>query len=59
MNTVVNITGLELKCLETSGESVTRKQKMKENSRRWYLKNREKYLQRTKERYLKNKEKLS
>ena len=57
MNTIVNITGLTLKCLGASDENVTRKQKMKENSRKWYLKNREKHLQRTKEWYLKNKEK--
>ena len=39
MNTIVNITGLTLKCLETSGESVIEKRRRKDRERKkwkWY-----------------------
>ena len=60
MNTIVNITGLTLKCLETSDENVmlTKKERRKISGRKCYLKNREKKIKKVKEYYLKNKEKL-
>jgi hypothetical protein len=61
MNTIVNITGLTLKCLGTSDESamLTKKERRKIIGRKCYLKNKEKKLKKVKEYYLKNKEKLS
>ena len=41
MNTIVNITGLTLKCLGTSDESVIREAKKKEYHKKWYLKNKQ------------------
>ena len=41
MNTIVNITGLTLKCLETSDESVIKKAKKREYHKQWYLKNKQ------------------
>jgi len=54
MNTIVNITGLTLKCLETGDENVIKKAK----KRKWYLKNREKVIKKASKYYLKNKEKI-
>ena len=74
MNTIVNVTGIALKCLETSDEKVIKKQKIKEYkkkyyilntgkikqySKEWYLKNKEIQKKKSKERYLKNKEIVS
>jgi len=41
MNTIVNITGLTLKCLGTSDENVIREAKKKEYHKKWYLKNKQ------------------
>ena len=41
MNTIVNITGLTLKCLETSDENAIRKAKKREYHKQWYLKNKQ------------------
>ncbi len=41
MNTIVNITGLTLKCLETSDENAIKKAKKIEYHKQWYLKNKE------------------
>ena len=41
MNTIVNITGLTLKNLETSDESAIRKAKKREYHKKWYLKNKQ------------------
>ena len=41
MNTIVNITGLTLKCLETGDENDIKKAKRKEYIKKWYLKNKE------------------
>jgi hypothetical protein len=57
MNTIVNITGLTLKCLETSDENAIRKAKKKEYDKQWYLKNKEKIKKLSNQWYLKNKEK--
>jgi hypothetical protein len=74
MNTIVNVTGLALKCLETSDGDDIKKQKIKEYkrkyytlnkekvnqySKKWYLKNKERKSKKSKERYLKNKEIVS
>jgi hypothetical protein len=74
MNTIVNVTGMTLKCLETNENNAIKKQKIKEHkrkyyilnreknllkSREWYKKNKEKKLKKSKERYLKNKEIVS
>jgi hypothetical protein len=71
MNTIVNITGITLKCLGASDENVIKKVKKKEYdkqqylknkerkkklSNQWYLKNREKRKETNKQWYLKNKE---
>ena len=58
MNTIVNITGLTLKCLETSDESVIRKAKKKQIARRYYLKNKEKIKKKQIDYYYKNTEKI-
>jgi hypothetical protein len=39
MNTIVNITGITLKCLGASDESAIKKAKKKEYAKQWYLKN--------------------
>ena len=54
MNTIVNITGLTLKCLGTSGENAIKKAK----KRKWYLKNKEKIIKKASKYYLENKEKI-
>ena len=41
MKTIVNITGLTLKCLETSDENDIKKAKKREYHKQWYLKNKE------------------
>ena len=41
MNTIVNITGLTLKNLETSDENAIRKEKKREYHKQWYLKNKQ------------------
>ena len=56
MNTIVNITGLTLKCLETGEENDIKKAKIKEYKRKHYILNKEKYLKSMSEWYLKNKE---
>jgi hypothetical protein len=71
MNTIVNITGITLKCLGASDENVIKKVRKKEYdkqqylknkerkkklSNQWYLKNREKRKETNKQWYLKNKE---
>jgi hypothetical protein len=60
MNTIVNITGLTLKCLETSDENVmlTKKEKRKISARKFYLKNREEVIKRVSKYYLENKEEI-
>ena len=57
MNTIVNITGLTLKCLEAGGESVIKKIKKKEYDKQQYLKNKEKIKKLSNQWYLKNKQK--
>ena len=61
MNTIVNITGLTLKCLETSDENVmlTKKEKRKISARKFYLKNREEVIKRVSKYYLENKEEIT
>jgi hypothetical protein len=54
MNTIVNITGITLKCLGASDESAIKKAK----KRKWYLKNREKIIKKALKYYLENKEKI-
>jgi hypothetical protein len=56
MNTIVNITGLTLKCLETSDESAIKEAKKKEYHKQWYLKNKEKIKKLSNQWYLKNKQ---
>jgi hypothetical protein len=51
MNTIVNITGLTLKCLEAGDENAIKKAKKKEARKKWYIKNYKNYR-------LKNLEKL-
>lgn len=41
MNTIVNITGITLKCLGTSDENAIKKAKKKEYNKQWYLKNKQ------------------
>ena len=41
MNTIVNITGITLKCLGTSDENAIKKAKKKEYDKQWYLKNKQ------------------
>ena len=41
MNTIVNITGITLKCLGTSDESDIKKAKKRKYHKQWYLKNKE------------------
>jgi hypothetical protein len=41
MNTIVNITGITLKCLGTSDENAIKKAKKKEYAKQWYLKNKQ------------------
>ena len=57
MNKIVNVTGIELKCLETSNENIIKNAKRKEIYKRYYLKNKEKKKELSKQWYLKNKEK--
>jgi len=40
MNTIVNVTGMTLKCLETSDVNAIKKQKIKEHKRKYYILNR-------------------
>ena len=54
MNTIVNITGLTLKCLEAGDENAIKKAK----KRKWYLKNKEKIIKKASKYYLENKEKI-
>ena len=54
MNTIVNITGLTLKCLEASDENVIKKEK----KRKWYLKNRERIIKKSLKYNSENKEKI-
>jgi hypothetical protein len=56
MNTIVNVTGITLKCLETSSGEDIKKQKIKEYKRKYYILNKEKVSQYSKKWYLKNKE---
>ena len=58
MNTIVNITGLTLKCLETSDENAIRNAKKKQSARRYYLKNKEKIKKKQIDYYYKNTEKI-
>ena len=58
MNTIVNITGLTLKCLEAGDENAIKKEKKKEYYKQWYLKNREKVIELSRQWSLKNKNKL-
>jgi len=58
MNTIVNITGLTLKCLEASEEHAIKKAKKKEYAKQWYLKNKEKIIKKASKYYLENKEKI-
>ena len=57
MNTIVNVTGMTLKCLETSNENAIKNAKRKEADKRYYLKNKEKKKESSNQWYLKNKEK--
>jgi hypothetical protein len=57
MNTIVNITGITLKCLGASDESAIKKAKKKEYGKQQYLKNKEKIKKLSNQWYLKNKEK--
>jgi len=41
MNTIVNITGITLKCLGPSDENAIKKAKKKEYDKQWYLKNKQ------------------
>ena len=58
MNTIVNITGLTLRCLEAGDGNVTRKAKKKQIARRYYLKNKEKINKKQINYYYKNTEKI-
>jgi hypothetical protein len=57
MNTIVNVTGLALKCLETSDGDDIKKQKIKEYKRKYYTLNREKVNQYLKKEKVKNQKK--
>ena len=59
MNTIVNITGLTLKCLETGDGNVIKKQKTKEYNKLYYLKNKEIILKKNKLYWDKNIEKIN
>ena len=54
MNTIVNVTGITLKCLETSNGDDIKKQKIKEYKIKYYILNKEKVSQYSKKWYLKN-----
>ena len=57
MNTIVNITGLTLRCLEAGDGNVIKKAKKREYKKIYYLKNKKVILNKQKIYYLKNKEK--
>ena len=59
MNTIVNITGLTLRCLKANDGNVIKKQKTKEYNKLYYLKNKEIILKKNKLYWDKNIEKIN
>ena len=59
MNTIVNITGLTLKCLEANDENATKKEKTKKYNKLYYLKNKEIILKKNKLYWDKNIKKIN